>query len=74
MVAGWLFRRPPGPSVVPFSFPPGEVFGGAGVSDDTPLAAFYAWARVLRIVDGPDAVHRRTVARVELKKTPPYIG
>ena len=51
-----------------------EVFGGAGVSDDTPLAYFYAWARVLRIVDGPDAVHRRTVARMELKKQPPYIG
>ncbi len=51
-----------------------EVFGGAGVSDDTVLAYFYAWARVLRIVDGPDAVHRRTVARVELKKTPPFLG
>ena len=46
-----------------------EVFGGAGVSDDTPLAYFYAWARVLRIVDGPDAVHRRTVARAELKRS-----
>jgi acyl-CoA dehydrogenase len=51
-----------------------EVFGGAGVSDDTPLAYFYSWARILRIVDGPDAVHRRTIARVELKKTPPYVG
>ncbi len=51
-----------------------EVHGGAGVSGDTVLAYFYAWARVLRIVDGPDAVHRRTVARVELKKTPPYVG
>ena len=51
-----------------------EVFGGAGVSDDTPLAYFYSWARILRIVDGPDAVHRRTIARVELKKTPPYLG
>ena len=45
-----------------------EIFGGAGVSDDFPLAYFYAWARVLRIVDGPDAVHRRTVAREELKR------
>lgn len=51
-----------------------EVFGGAGVSDDTPLAAFFAWARVLRIVDGPDAVHRRTVAMSELRRTPPYVG
>jgi acyl-CoA dehydrogenase len=45
-----------------------EVFGGAGVSDDFPIAYFYAWARVLRIVDGPDAVHRRTVAREEFKR------
>lgn len=45
-----------------------EVFGAAGVSDDFPLAYFYAWARALRIVDGPDAVHRRTVAREELKR------
>jgi acyl-CoA dehydrogenase len=51
-----------------------EVFGGMGVSNDSPLAYFYAWARVLRIVDGPDAVHRRTIARVEMKKTPPYVG
>ena len=51
-----------------------EVIGAAGVSDDTPLAYFYAWARVLRIVDGPDAVHRRTVARRELKRQPPYVG
>jgi acyl-CoA dehydrogenase len=51
-----------------------EMFGAAGSSDDTPLAYFYAWARVLRIVDGPDAVHRRTVACAELKKTPPYTG
>jgi acyl-CoA dehydrogenase len=51
-----------------------EVFGAAGVSGDTPLAYFYSWARVLRIVDGPDAVHRRSVAREELKRTPPYVG
>jgi len=51
-----------------------EVFGGAGVSDDTPLAYFYAWARVLRIVDGPDAVHRRSIARYELRREPPYAG
>ena len=41
---------------------------------DTVLAYFYAWARVLRIVDGPDAVHRRTVARMEMRKTPAYVG
>jgi acyl-CoA dehydrogenase len=51
-----------------------EVFGAAGVSDDTPLAYFYAWARVLRIVDGPDAVHRRGIAREELRRTRPYAG
>jgi len=44
-----------------------EVFGGAGIGDDTPLPYFYAWARALRIVDGPDAVHRRTIARHELR-------
>ena len=49
-----------------------EVFGGAGVSDDTPLAYFYAWARVLRIVDGPDAVHRRSIARQELRRERPF--
>lgn len=51
-----------------------EVFGGAGVSDDVPLAALYAWARVLRIVDGPDAVHRLTVAKGELRREWPYVG
>ena len=51
-----------------------EVFGAAGVSDDTPLAYFYAWARVLRIVDGPDAVHRRSIALEELRRVPPYLG
>jgi acyl-CoA dehydrogenase len=45
-----------------------EVFGAAGVSDDFPLAYFYAWARALRIVDGPDAVHRRSVAREEIRR------
>jgi len=51
-----------------------EVFGGMGVSDDTPLAYFYAWARVLRIVDGPDAVHRRTIARLEMRREAPWVG
>jgi acyl-CoA dehydrogenase len=45
-----------------------QVFGGAGVSDDTPLAAMYAAARTLRLADGPDEVHLRDIARVELKK------
>lgn len=51
-----------------------EVFGAAGVSDDTPLAYFYAWARSLRIVDGPDAVHRRSIARDELRRERPFVG
>jgi acyl-CoA dehydrogenase len=44
-----------------------QVHGGAGVCDDFPLAAMYAGARTLRIADGPDAVHVRTVARQELR-------
>jgi acyl-CoA dehydrogenase len=51
-----------------------EVHGAKGVSDDTPLAYFYAWARSLRIVDGPDAVHRRSIARTELRRERPYTG
>jgi len=45
-----------------------QVHGGAGVSQDTPLARFYAGARTLRLVDGPDEVHLRTVARQELAR------
>ena len=44
-----------------------QVHGGGGVSDDFPLAYFYAWARALRFADGPDEVHIRSVAREELK-------
>jgi acyl-CoA dehydrogenase len=51
-----------------------QVHGGAGVSDDTPLASFYAHARTLRIVDGPDAVHIRGVAKEELARERPYAG
>ena len=45
-----------------------QVFGTAGLSGDTPLALFYAIARQLRIVDGPDEVHKRAIARIELRK------
>jgi acyl-CoA dehydrogenase len=45
-----------------------QVHGGAGVSDDFPLARMYASLRTLRIADGPDEVHVRTVARQELGK------
>jgi acyl-CoA dehydrogenase len=44
-----------------------QAHGAAGVSQDTPLAASYAFIRTLRIADGPDEVHRRTVARLELR-------
>nr|WP_090080345.1 acyl-CoA dehydrogenase family protein [Lentibacillus persicus] len=45
-----------------------QAFGGAGVSDDFILAASWANLRTIRILDGPDEVHRRTVAREEIKK------
>jgi len=45
-----------------------QIHGGAGVSQDTPLARLYAGMRTLRLADGPDEVHRRTVARLELGK------
>ena len=45
-----------------------QMFGAAGVSQDTPLARQWMHLRTLRLADGPDAVHRRQVARVELKK------
>ncbi len=44
-----------------------QVHGGGGVSDDFPLASAYAWARALRLADGPDEVHLRSVARQEIK-------
>lgn len=45
-----------------------QVHGGGGVSDDFPLAAMWAGVRTLRLADGPDEVHVRTVARVEIGK------
>jgi len=45
-----------------------QVHGGAGLAQDFPLAQAYAHQRVLRLADGPDEVHRRTVARLELRK------
>jgi acyl-CoA dehydrogenase len=44
--------------------------GGAGISDDTPLAAMYAWHRAMRLFDGPDEVHLRSLARAELRSEP----
>ena len=45
-----------------------QVHGGAGVSDDTPLAMMWAHARTLRIADGPDEVHEMVIARRELAR------
>jgi acyl-CoA dehydrogenase len=52
-----------------------QVHGAAGVSDDFPLAFFYAQARTLRFADGPDEVHRNQIARLELAEhRPPRAG
>ncbi|MDM8168162.1 acyl-CoA dehydrogenase family protein [Roseovarius sp.] len=45
-----------------------QMFGGQGVSQDVPLSAMWTHLRTLRLADGPDAVHRRQVARAELRK------
>ncbi|MGA1367531.1 MAG: acyl-CoA dehydrogenase family protein [Blastocatellia bacterium] len=45
-----------------------QAHGGAGVSQDFPLAHAWAHARTLRLADGPDEVHRETIAKLELKK------
>ncbi|MDM5331523.1 acyl-CoA dehydrogenase [Neobacillus sp. CF12] len=45
-----------------------QAFGGAGVSDDFPLAAMWANSRTLRLADGPDEVHRAQIAKLELRK------
>jgi acyl-CoA dehydrogenase len=47
-----------------------QVHGGAGISDDTPLAAMYSAHRAMHLFDGPDEVHLRSVARAELRSTP----
>ena len=44
-----------------------QVHGGAGVSQDTPLANFWIYARSLRIADGPDEVHLESVTKMEIK-------
>jgi acyl-CoA dehydrogenase len=45
-----------------------QVYGGAGMSQDTPLAYFYTAARTLRYADGPDEVHRNAIAKIEIGK------
>ncbi len=48
-----------------------QAHGAAGVGDDFPLASLYAHIRTLRLADGPDEVHRMTIARRELRKHEP---
>ncbi|WP_373455130.1 acyl-CoA dehydrogenase family protein [Rhodococcus sp. 14-1411-2a] len=45
-----------------------QVHGGGGVSNDFPLAMMYAHIRTLRLADGPDEVHKMSIAKMELKK------
>jgi acyl-CoA dehydrogenase len=45
-----------------------QIFGAAGLTQDTPLAYLWSWGRALRFIDGPDEVHLRTVAKAEMKK------
>ncbi len=45
-----------------------QVFGAMGLSPDTPLAYFWTWGRAMHLLDGPDEVHLRTVARYELER------
>ncbi|HJL62402.1 MAG TPA: acyl-CoA dehydrogenase family protein, partial [Pseudomonadales bacterium] len=44
-----------------------QIHGALGVSQDTPLAGMWTGQRTLRLADGPDEVHRRLIAREELK-------
>lgn len=45
-----------------------QIYGGAGLSKDTPLTGFFAQARALRLADGPDEVHKGMIAKLELAK------
>jgi len=51
-----------------------QAFGGAGVNEDAGLAHAWASSRTLRLADGPDEVHRVTVAKIELAKRSPHKG
>jgi len=55
----------PHPGIIDWAI---QAFGGAGVSGDYGLAYAYATARVLRLAEGPDEVHRNQIARLELRK------
>jgi acyl-CoA dehydrogenase len=50
-----------------------QAHGGGGVSQDFPLAEMYGWARILQIADGPDEVHKMSLARRELRRYAPAV-
>jgi acyl-CoA dehydrogenase len=45
-----------------------QLYGGQGISQDTPLSKMWMLLRTIRLADGPDAVHRRQIARAELRQ------
>ena len=51
-----------------------QIFGAMGLSPDTPLAQFWTWGRALHLLDGPDEVHLRSVARHELARARERMG
>ncbi len=51
-----------------------QAFGAMGLSPDTPLAALWTWGRAMHLMDGPDEVHLRTVARHELARARERLG
>jgi len=51
-----------------------QVFGAMGISPDTPLADHWTWGRALRFADGPDEVHLRSIARMEIKQAQAQFG
>ena len=51
-----------------------QVFGAMGLTPDTPLAQLWSWGRAMRILDGPDEVHLRTIARAELARAKASAG
>ena len=51
-----------------------QTFGAMGVSPDTPLPEMWTWARALRYADGPDEVHLRSIARMEIKERKAGLG
>jgi acyl-CoA dehydrogenase len=50
-----------------------QLHGALGISDDTPLAAMWGWHRAMRVFDGPDEVHLRSLANAELRRSPPLV-